>query len=101
MDENGWLLSDIQSFDDTIWLHSELIKATKHVYDYSFSSVVVNCGPLQKPDHGDIIQQVGTTFGNRIVFECTEKGYEIRGSKVRTCQSDGSWSGLPTTCERE
>ncbi|XP_015754992.1 PREDICTED: sushi, von Willebrand factor type A, EGF and pentraxin domain-containing protein 1-like isoform X2 [Acropora digitifera] len=60
---------------------------------------VVNCGPLQRPDHGDIIQQVGTTFGNRIVFECTEKGYEIRGSKVRTCQSDGSWSGLPTTCE--
>ncbi|XP_067016833.1 sushi, von Willebrand factor type A, EGF and pentraxin domain-containing protein 1-like isoform X2 [Acropora muricata] len=60
---------------------------------------VVNCGPLQRPDHGDIIQQVGTTFGNRIVFECTDKGYEIRGSKVRTCQSDGSWSGLPTTCE--
>ncbi|XP_074621721.1 CUB and sushi domain-containing protein 3-like isoform X3 [Acropora palmata] len=60
---------------------------------------VVNCGPLQRPDHGDIIQQVGTTFGNRIVFDCTGKGYEIRGSKVRTCQSDGSWSGLPTTCE--
>lgn len=60
---------------------------------------VVNCGPLQKPDHGDIIQQVGTTFGNSIVFDCTGKGYEIRGSKVRTCQSDGSWSGLPTTCE--
>ncbi|XP_044173272.1 uncharacterized protein LOC114977789 [Acropora millepora] len=60
---------------------------------------VVNCGPLQRPDHGNIIQQVGTTFGNRIVFECTDKGYEIRGSKVRTCQSDGSWSGLPTTCE--
>ncbi|XP_067016844.1 CUB and sushi domain-containing protein 1-like isoform X2 [Acropora muricata] len=60
---------------------------------------VVNCGPLQRPDHGDIIEIVGTTFGNRIVFECTGKGYEIRGSKVRTCQSDGSWSGLPTTCE--
>ena len=62
---------------------------------------MVNCGPLQRPNHGNIIEIVGTTFGNRIVFECTEKGYEIRGSKVRTCQSDGSWSGLPTTCERE
>ncbi|XP_067016854.1 CUB and sushi domain-containing protein 1-like isoform X2 [Acropora muricata] len=61
--------------------------------------IVVNCGPLQRPDHGNIIEIVGTTFGNRVVFECTEKGYEIRGSKVRTCQSDGSWSGLPTTCE--
>ncbi|XP_067016849.1 sushi, von Willebrand factor type A, EGF and pentraxin domain-containing protein 1-like isoform X1 [Acropora muricata] len=61
--------------------------------------IVINCGPLQRPNHGNIIEIVGTTFGNRIVFECTRKGYEIRGSKVRTCQSDGSWSGLPTTCE--
>ncbi|XP_067016838.1 sushi, von Willebrand factor type A, EGF and pentraxin domain-containing protein 1-like isoform X2 [Acropora muricata] len=61
--------------------------------------IVVNCGPLQRPNHGNIIEIFGTTFGNRIVFECNRKGYEIRGSKVRTCQSDGSWSGLPTTCE--
>ncbi|XP_078348103.1 sushi, von Willebrand factor type A, EGF and pentraxin domain-containing protein 1-like isoform X1 [Oculina patagonica] len=60
---------------------------------------VVNCGPLNKPDHGDIIEQVALTFDNRIVFECNEKGYEMKGSRVRTCQSNGNWSGAPTTCE--
>ncbi|XP_022793977.1 CUB and sushi domain-containing protein 3-like isoform X2 [Stylophora pistillata] len=60
---------------------------------------VADCGPLQKPDHGDIIEQVAFTYGNRIVFDCTETGYEMKGSKVKTCQSDGTWSGSPTTCE--
>ena len=54
---------------------------------------------MQKPDHGDIIEQVAFTYGNRIVFDCTETGYEMKGSRVRTCQSDGTWSGSPTTCE--
>jgi len=61
--------------------------------------VVVGCGPLDKPNHGDIIEQVGLTFGNRIVFECKDKGYEMKGSRIRTCQSDGTWSGSLTTCE--
>ena len=64
-------------------------------------SVVTNCGPLNKPDHGDIIEQVALTFGNRIVFECKDKGYEMKGSRIRTCQSNGKWSGSPTTCERK
>ena len=61
--------------------------------------VVVDCGPLDKPDHGDIIEQVGLTFGKRIVFECKDKGYELSGSRIRTCQSDGTWSGSLTTCD--
>jgi len=59
----------------------------------------VNCGPLDRPDHGDIIEQVALTVGNRIVFDCIDKGYEMKGSRTRTCQSDGTWSGSPTTCE--
>ena len=62
-------------------------------------SKVADCGPLRKPDHGDILEQVAFTYGNRIVFECTDTGYEMKGSRVRTCQSDGTWSGSPTTCE--
>ena len=61
----------------------------------------MSCGPLKKPDHGDIIEQVALTFGNRIVFECKDIGYEMKGSRVRTCQKDGMWSGSLTTCERE
>ena len=55
--------------------------------------------PYKKPDHGDIIEQVAFTYGNRIVFDCTETGYEMKGSRVRTCLSDGTWSGSLTTCE--
>ncbi|CAH3037407.1 unnamed protein product [Pocillopora meandrina] len=61
--------------------------------------IFVDCGPLQKPDHGDIIEQVAFTYGNRIVFDCAETGYEMKGSRVRTCLSDGTWSGSLTTCE--
>ena len=66
----------------------------------SLFSVAVNCGPLKKPDHGDIIEQVGFTFGKRIVFRCN-RGYEMKGSRERRCQNDGTWSGSVTTCERK
>ena len=32
-------------------------------------------------------------------FTCNT-GYELTGSDTRTCQSNGSWSGSTTTCER-
>ena len=63
--------------------------------------IVVNCGPLNKPDHGDIIEKKAFTFGKRIVFECNTRGYEMKGSRIRTCQSDGTWSGSLTSCERK
>ncbi|XP_078348007.1 uncharacterized protein LOC144633094 [Oculina patagonica] len=79
---------------------SERIKCSDGSWNGSVPvCIVVNCGPLNKPDHGDIIEQVALTFGKRIVFECNEKGYEMKGSRVRTCQSNGNWSGTPTTCE--
>ena len=61
----------------------------------------MNCGPLNKPDHGDIIENEAFTFGKRIVFECNTRGYEMKGSRIRTCQSDGTWSGSLTSCERK
>ena len=60
--------------------------------------VAVDCGPLDKPDHGDIILLEGTKFGKRIKFKCNI-GYKLRGSRRRTCQSDGTWSGYLTTCD--
>ena len=65
----------------------------------SSCAVAVNCGPLNAPVDGTIIERVAYTFGHRIVFECKSPGYEMKGSKIRTCQSDGQWSGSLTKCE--
>ena len=59
----------------------------------------MDCGPLNAPVDGTIIERVAYTYGHRIVFECKSPGYEMTGSKIRTCQSDGQWSGSLTTCE--
>ena len=32
-------------------------------------------------------------------FTC-DTGYELTGSENRTCQSDGSWSGIIAMCKR-
>ena len=32
-------------------------------------------------------------------FSCVE-GYHPSGSTLRTCQSDGTWSGSSVTCDR-
>ena len=32
-------------------------------------------------------------------FTC-DTGYELTGSENRTCQSDGSWSGISAMCKR-
>ena len=59
----------------------------------------MDCGPLNAPVDGTIIERVAYTYGHRIVFECKSPGYEMKGSKLRTCQSDGQWSGSLTKCE--
>ena len=32
-------------------------------------------------------------------FTC-DTGYELTGSENRTCQSDGTWSGISAMCKR-
>ena len=66
---------------------------------FSSCAVAVDCGPLNAPGNGTIIERVAFTYGHRIVFECKSPGYEMKGSKIRTCQSDGQWSGSLTKCE--
>ena len=37
--------------------------------------------------------------GDTCSFTCNI-GYELTGSDTRTCQSDGSWSGIDNVCRR-
>lgn len=39
-----------------------------------------------------------TTFPNKVLFDCAE-GFHLRGSRIRHCRENGTWSGTETFCE--
>ncbi|KAL9971681.1 hypothetical protein ACROYT_G017879 [Oculina patagonica] len=59
----------------------------------------IDCGVLQTPDKAEKVFETHTRVVGVVRFKCKEKGYEISGSEIRTCQNDESWSGFPTTCK--
>lgn len=58
-----------------------------------------DCGTLAVPLNGSINGRE-TTFPNEATFNCDE-GFILNGSTVRRCQSDGTWSGIHTSCHGE
>ena len=62
-----------------------------------FSLVAVNCGGLSSPMNGSISGNL-TVYPNIVTFSC-DPGFNLRGSSVRKCQSNGTWDGYETTCE--
>ena len=65
--------------------------------------LVVNCLSLTDPNNGIINCSLGddniTSYEDTCSFTC-DTGYELTGSDIRTCQSDGSWSGSDAICQR-
>ncbi|KAK2566872.1 CUB and sushi domain-containing protein 1 [Acropora cervicornis] len=64
-----------------------------------FSCHLIDCGKLQTPEKAKKLVETGTGLNDRVIFECNEKGYEIRGSETRSCLENGTWSGVATSCE--
>ena len=58
--------------------------------------VAVNCGPLPVPINGSS-SGASTVFPNNVLFNC-DHGFILSGSTMRTCQPNGTWSGLPSLC---
>lgn len=56
-----------------------------------------DCGQLPVPLNGSHFGRE-TTFPNEAMFSCDE-GFNLNGSSVRRCLSNGSWSGTETFCE--
>jgi len=65
--------------------------------------IIVPCSPLTDPNNGAIscsLRDGGApSYEDTCSFKCNT-GYELTGSDTRTCQSDGSWSGIATMCSR-
>uniref|UniRef100_A0A6Q2XNP3 Sushi domain containing 2 n=1 Tax=Esox lucius TaxID=8010 RepID=A0A6Q2XNP3_ESOLU len=86
---------------DTLITHSlEMGNATKvsfleHMSVMEDLKPVVSCGWLAPPTNG---KKEGTryTLGAVLVLSC-DSGYLLSGSKKRTCQETGQWSGEITT----
>ena len=64
----------------------------------------IRCDDLSAPANGEIMScssgRVGVGYeGDTCSFTCNT-GYELTGSDIRTCQSDGSWSSSDDVCRR-
>jgi len=65
--------------------------------------LIVPCLPLTDPNNGVMTCSLGDdgipSYEDTCNFTCNT-GYELTGSNTRTCQSDFSWSGTGTMCNR-
>ena len=63
----------------------------------------IRCDHLLTPSNGNTScssGRVGEGYeGDTCSFTCNT-GYELNGSDTRTCQSNGSWSGIKVTCRK-
>ena len=64
---------------------------------------IVLCSSLTNPNDGVITCSLGDdgvpSYEDTCNFTCNT-GYGLTGSDTRACQSDGSWSGSETDCNR-
>lgn len=49
--------------------------------------------PMNASSYGEL-----TTYPNKVYFQCDE-GFVLKGSSVRVCLANGSWSGNDTACK--
>lgn len=64
---------------------------------FLFILTAVECGSLVMPMNASSYGEL-TTYPNKVYFQCDE-GFVLKGSSVRVCLANGSWSGNDTSCE--
>ena len=66
-----------------------------------FCHAVFRCPTLSPPIHGYFVNnKCNNVFNAACGLRC-EHGYELRGSSLRMCRDDGTWSGTDATCISE
>ncbi|HEY3449985.1 MAG TPA: hypothetical protein VGK67_26775 [Myxococcales bacterium] len=56
----------------------------------------VTCSGAAAPAHGSV-SAASASFGGTLTYSC-DGGYSLSGAATRTCQADGTFSGLAPTC---
>ena len=62
-----------------------------------FKYLAKDCGSIKTPLNGTK-RGSRTTYPNIVTFSCDD-GFDLKGSDVRACRSDGKWSGVQSVCE--
>ncbi|KAL9989269.1 hypothetical protein ACROYT_G003802 [Oculina patagonica] len=104
---NGTLSGNLTTFPNTVnftcdegfILQGSAVRqcqADKHWSGNDTSCNAFDCGPLDAPKNGSLSGNL-TVFPNSVHFQC-DKGFFLSGSSIRTCQANGTWSGLMTWC---
>ncbi|XP_052280976.1 sushi, von Willebrand factor type A, EGF and pentraxin domain-containing protein 1-like [Dreissena polymorpha] len=58
---------------------------------------IKDCGPLISPNSCHV-SYVNTTYTER-AYKSSEPGYDIIGNATRVCKANGTWSGIPPSCQ--
>ena len=74
-----------------------ILSCAKTMFNYLDLYPAKDCGPLAVPTNGSSRGKL-TTFPNKILFNCDE-GFHRRGSHIRHCRENGTWSGNETFCQ--
>ena len=61
---------------------------------------LLDCGPLSKPDNGDVVLNAGTKYEAVANYSCND-GFQLVGDTSRICKNTGTWSGVQPTCAKK
>lgn len=92
---------DYHPFKDVLTLNNaNSFKNTCTPHQFSFLFYLARlCAEIMAPGFGEVFCD-GYVVGKTCDFQCNQ-GYELIGSKDRRCQTDGTWSGPETKCQRK
>ena len=90
---------------DFLCSHDRFSQALSHMYlifklYLDIFTVDIHCDKLPAPNNGNVTCSSEPSYvGDSCSFTCIT-GYELSGSEIRTCQTDGSWGGTNALCIR-